>query len=539
MSRNWSQGLVRAAHWTWQKLESNNLSKIALRLAVGLTNGCPPDSLERQIAPAPNRIFGDVSSEQLVLPHGRRLTRGLTQGNSATLPQRVFCETNAATADMMSLPVSYYSTLVVLWFKEDHHWIPILDQVRLQQSLAALPDPVENIPDVVLRAVVALKIAYSSQAISLGYHGRWRLSLHLRSQVLIEAMAKPTLSSIQALCLIALLDMGSDEIPSMFNIMAMCRRTGEHIGLFRQLMQRIEVQSPAQVGLPSQESFTSDNHEIAITWAIIAVESASSLGVSWRDASAALEDHLSGIAYLSVPDFRDSFKTHLHLCTIGLNPVHEFFHAYAKGEHQDLRDQTLAVTENLYQNLISYARGLPTSHYTILANGTIDYDANYVFTRHLSNAAVIMIYQRYVFDETHDYELARERCLASYDQVIDVVRNISDIDTEFSSPLFVNFVAVAARFKLVLEHVLRQARGPLFDVLMHSINMCARRWSLARRIEIVLKAAIIEVDTDTRSGLPAEFWDLKQSGLDISEALKRWVTEDKPPRSVGLNGLYA
>lgn len=362
--------------------------------------------------------------------------------------------------------------------------------------------------------------------------------MHLRSQVLVEAMAKPCLSSIQALFIIALLDCGSDDIPSTFNIMSMCRRTGEHIGIYRQLLVRIESQSPAQVGPPNRE-FAMDNIPIAMTWVILANDAVSSLGVSWRDTSAALADHLLSVAYLSAPDFRESFSTHIHLCAIGLRPVHEFFFAYGKGEHQILDDQALATTEDMYQNLKSYINGMPTPHYTVLSDGLVDYDINYIFSRHLSNGAVIMIYQRYVLDEVGNVQLARDRCMESYHQIVDIIRNISDADAEINSPTFVNFIAVAARFKLILDHALGQARDPSFDVLMHGINMCGRRWPLARRIDIVLRAAIVEVDTGVPSGLPKEFWDLKQSGLDISESMKKWVSEYKPSLYVGsLNGPY-
>ncbi|KAK5093142.1 hypothetical protein LTR70_004923 [Exophiala xenobiotica] len=503
-------------------------------------------SLEKQIetirslppvAPAPPTTNLDGHAQQ----HSPRITlsRANISPTHTSTPHNIISDTNAATADMMSLPLSFFYTLAELWFTEDHKWVPILERDHIRNSLAALHNPVDQIPDVVLRAVIALKIAYSSQAICLGYKGRRRLSMYLRSQVLVEAMAKPSLSSIQALFIVALLDIGSDDIPSAFNIMSMCRRTGEHIGIFRQLLVRIQSQSPAQVGPPDRE-FVMDNISIAVTWAVIAVDAVSSLGVSWRDTSVDLADHLLSVAYLSAPDFRESFNTHIHLCAIGIRPVHEYFLAHSKGEHQVLEDQALATTEEMYQNLMSYINGMPTPTYTVLADGVVDYDINYIFSRMLSNGAVIMIYQRYVLDGVGHVQLAKERCIDSYHQIVDVIRNISDVDAEITSPMFVNIIAVAARFKLVFDRALGQPRGSAFDILMHGINMCGRRWPLARRIDIVLRAAIVEVDTGVPCGLPEEFWDLKQSGLDISESMKRWVSEYKQSLYVGsLNGPYA
>ncbi|KAK5954606.1 hypothetical protein OHC33_004328 [Knufia fluminis] len=503
------------------------------------------ESLERQmetirsqptIVPTTPMVHSG-SHAQLDSP--RNTSHGSKSHPRTTEPSNVITDTNAAVADLMTLPLSYFYTLADAWFNDEHRWAPILRYDHIQSSLRALPNPVDHIPDVALRAVITLKITYSSPAIALGYRGRRRLSMHLRSQVLVEAMAKPSLGSIQALFIIALLDCGSDDIPSTFNIMSMCRRTGEHIGLFRQLLLRIESLSPAQVGPPSRES-AKDNIPIAMTWCILAVDAVSSLGVSWRDSSAALADHLLSVAYLSAPDFRESLSTHIHLCAIGLQPVHEFFFAYANGEHQVLEDQALTITEDMYQNLMSYINGMPAPHYTILEDGAVDYNINYIFSKHLSNGAVIMIYQRYVLDEVGDVQLARERCMNSYHQIVDIIRNISDADTEINSPTFVNFIAVATRFKIVLDRALGQPRDAPFDLLMHGINMCGRRWPLARRIDIVLRAAIVEADTGLSSGLPEEFWDLKQSEHDISESMKRWVSEYKPSLHAGyLIGPYA
>jgi hypothetical protein len=58
--------------------------------------------------------------------------------------------------------------------------------------------------------------------------------------------------------------------------------------------------------------------------------------------------------------------------------------------------------------------------------------------------------------------------------------------------------------------------------------------------DIVLRAAIEEIDTGVRSSLPEEFWDLKESQLDIAESMKKWMAEYKPSLFVGnLNGPYA
>ena len=463
----------------------------------------------------------------------------LTTSGRYPAPHNFLSETNAAVKDMMSLPLSYYHTLAAAWFKEDQHWAPILEYDEVQRSLQALPDPVDHVDDVVLRALLSLKVAYSSQAICLGYHGRRRLSLHLRSQALSEAMANPSINSIKAMFIIAVLDAGSDELTSTMNIMSMCRRSGEHIGIYQQLLKRIASESPAQVGPPTRDAFASEKSPVAITWAILAFDAVTSLGVSWRDVSAALVDHLSGIAYLSTPDFRDSFRTQIHLCAIGLQPLHEFFVAYARGEYQFLEGQVLITTEDLYQNLMSYTHGKPISGYSILADGAVDFDINNVFTRLTSHAAAIMMYQRYVLDAEGDLELARQRCDDSYNQIVDVVRNISDVDCEINSPSFAHFIAVAARYHLVLCRATGKDRGPYFDLLMHGISMCGRRWPLARRIDVNLRSMLVEIETGADLNFPASCWDLKQSGMDISDAMRNWAHENSSLYAQVMTAPYA
>jgi hypothetical protein len=153
---------------------------------------------------------------------------------------------------LKTLSPTFLPDLTDLWFKETRLWFPILNWQHSQVALDSLASPISRIDDIVLRAVIASTVAYLSQAISLGYHGRRRLFLHLRSEVLVEALAKPNSTSLKALLIIAILDWGSDDISSTFSLLSMCRRIREQIGFFRRLINQIELQSPSSIDPPHE-----------------------------------------------------------------------------------------------------------------------------------------------------------------------------------------------------------------------------------------------------------------------------------------------
>ena len=447
-------------------------------------------------------------------------------------------DTDAAITDLATLPHAYLHTLVDLWFKENQPWLPIMSRQHLQAALEELPVPVTHIDDLVLKAVIALQLAYSSQAICLGYYGRHRLSQHLRSEVVNEAFSKASLKALQALLVVAILDYGSDNIPSTFSLMSVCRRICENIGLFRRLLNQMQTQSPTQVGPPAIGTNTGEELAIPLTWASLAVDAVSTLGISWRDVSAAVMDHLSSVAYVSTPDLRDSFRSHIHLAAIALQPLHNFLYEHEQGRYDQGKARAFATCDEVYQNLMNYVRCQPPTSYTLLADGLIDFDPNLVLTSILSHASVVILYARLVEGEGSSCnEVPLQRSLQACEDMAMAVRSISDADLELNTPLLCTMLFVAARFKLLMYRKMSQARESIFDTLMHGLNMCGRRWALARRLDIVLRAAIVELDTGNISSLPADFWKVGKSHMDIFEELKEWVEEKKQSLYIGaLNG---
>ena len=188
---------------------------------------------------------------------------------------------------------------------------------------------------------------------------------------------------------------------------------------------------------------------------------------------------------------------------------------------------------------MSYVHSQPNTSYTLLADGAVDFDPSLVHTSVLTYGAIIIFYQVLVDFYTNTPQIAIERCNQACEGMVNTIRSISDADAELNTPLLAHFFFVAARFKLGMYRALGQPREKSFDTLMHGINMCGRRWIVARRLDIVLRAAIVEADSGQISKFPVDFWDLKQSHLDISEQMKDWMSSFKSDLHVGaLNGPY-
>lgn len=301
--------------------------------------------------------------------------------------------------------------------------------------------------------------------------------------------------------------------------------------------------SPSQIGLPSRESFEGDELAIPLTWVNSALDSVSTLGASWRDASAALIEHISSIAYTSAPDLRDSLVTHVHLAVIGLQPVHTYL--YDQKNRTTTDEATMGTVDEIYQNLMSYCPMI-IGTYTYLPDGSIDFDCMSILTSILINGTAITLYGRHLDLSATipgpGQATAIERCSQACKGMVTTIRNVSDADTELTSPLQATQVFVAARYLLALQKYTTQPRGPEFDVIMHALNMCGRRWPVARRLDIVLRAAIVEVDKFhlVTSQVPAVFWDLRKSNVEIDASMKDWVQNYRPCLFVGsLNGPYA
>jgi len=119
---------------------------------------------------------------------------------------------------------------------------------------------------------------------------------------------------------------------------------------------------------------------------------------------------------------------------------------------------------------------------------------------------------------------AIQRCLSACDSMSTTIRAIADADLENMSPHTIFCIFVAARFYLVHAKILSVEIPRSLDLLIYGLKTCGQRWYFARRLERVLYTAIAEKPVAiNKSVLPAQFWDLQYSSLDIDHVLSIWA----------------
>lgn len=535
---------------------------------------------------------------------------------------------DATTYEFQHLSPAMMTSLCEVWFKEYQPWCPILDRHQVAASLQNVSShPAQGI-DITLKALLCLTVSHSSPAISLGYDGRRRLSQHLRSEVVLEAMRMSRNKSLQALLIIVIYQYGYGNLSEAWNLLSICKRMCVSLGLRKHLLSR---------------NFDWLDEGSRMSWLTAAMEATSTLGASWDVELAKVGQLINKLPSMVDADtIPASLVENLNLTVIGLHHVAEFHRSHYSTPLEELTSDQISICERLYQNLAPYRQHAhmdgSSSSYAFAPDGSIAFDPNKVLTNIISNTAIIALYQHYTIPAANPstastpqpphhqpqspslQTTASTRCLDAVNNMSRIISTIADADIEFICPFLGSFIFTAARFSLVFSKMspsnhnstastpsnqshnhnnnnnnndngpphpsstfISGKRTPGFDLLMHALNMCGRRWPLARRLDIVLRAALVEnshsnssftttttttpptmIHSDSKGGtgptglggggsgggggadvilippLPKEFYDLTLSGLDVDDVLSEWVEGMKRTVYIGsLNGPYA
>ncbi|KAL9618712.1 MAG: hypothetical protein Q9160_006591 [Pyrenula sp. 1 TL-2023] len=443
------------------------------------------------------------------------------------------------------------STWVQAWFMEYHTCIPILRKEDVLLSLDNMA-PAAPMDDIVLKSIVAITVSHARQVIALGYEGRRSLGNRLRQEVIMEAMSKTSLKALQALCIILVFDYGYGRINEFWSLMAIAK------GMVLQLDLKSYVDSDHEQALSSQER----EDILLATWACRTLANAANPSRCWADnddtpyndamifANQNPLQHVLHATVTSEDEAPNAYADFVKLVSYSLSPIRQPISREIQlmDPLQRIKSER-ASCESVFAAVMRLTEDCaplnsPLESYKTDRLGCIFFDPNVVMTRAAFHAAIVNYVGQFIWapidntasNDAEPWQDGLSRCLTSTKYIAQMIKELSDWDIEFISPVFIQFIFIAARFFLVYSRNMAAHRTIDFDLLMHTINMCGRRWPLARRLDIVLRTIVAE-ERFAESSVPPDFFNLRISAPQLHETLKQFVESLSFPRSQGAFNL--
>lgn len=185
--------------------------------------------LEQRGSPGPQNH--QASSIPLVEAEPSSALVGLTSpfGHDSTEVQGQNTPSTMSTGnDAVSSATNPLSPILVnelcgIWFERYHPWFPILHQPSLWETLQTSESVNKSSHCLVINAIVAVTVTHSL-LLSTAPEERQRWSEALRDKVVVEAIGKLSLQSIQALLILSNLEYGSGKSNKFWNFIALCKR---------------------------------------------------------------------------------------------------------------------------------------------------------------------------------------------------------------------------------------------------------------------------------------------------------------------------
>lgn len=112
-----------------------------------------------------------------------------------------------------------------VWFDKFHRWFPILHQASLLQTLQDQSVTINLSPHYeVLKAIAAVTLPHVGFVTTLSHDQRRILSAEYAQNIAIHAMEFLSLSSLQAVLIISVLEFGNGKLSKFWNLIALCKR---------------------------------------------------------------------------------------------------------------------------------------------------------------------------------------------------------------------------------------------------------------------------------------------------------------------------
>ncbi|KAF2176204.1 hypothetical protein K469DRAFT_607965 [Zopfia rhizophila CBS 207.26] len=230
-----------------------------------------------------------------------------------------------------------------------------------------------------------------------------------------------------------------------------------------------------------------------------------------------------------------AYSLYVMLVTKELWHVHWFLQQSFDTQSATERVRWQNECKSVDEQLIAWRTKFATASMRVNAENGGSYDPNIILTHCTLDLAVISLYQQLALPPSGLEEAqgpwyhAIQRCLDACDDITNILRGMHDTNLENISPLIISCIFVASRFFLVHAKMLNVEIPRNLDLLVYSLKTCGLRWSLARRLEKVIRTATADHKLpSSMSSLPVQFYDLQYSCLDIDEALRVWAEGLEP-----------
>ncbi|KAH7051117.1 hypothetical protein B0J12DRAFT_572875 [Macrophomina phaseolina] len=276
------------------------------------------------------------------------------------------------------------------------------------------------------------------------------------------------------------------------------------------------------------------------------LDSISTLGASWNSALSppdittvlpcsdsiwAFPEHIINIWSIGDFHFSSAFSLCIILATSELWHVHRILQQSFDLRNFEQKSRFQAESQQIDERLTTWRAEFVAAVYRLIntehaQEERAEMDPNIVLTNCILDSAVIVLFQRLapcppgIEMACESWTYATNRCVYACDDLSAKLRLVHDNELEVSNPNLISTIFVAARFYLVYAKAVNAELPRNLRVLTHALEVCGRKWELARRYGTIAQTAAAEHQMPVfMSSLPPQFFDLQFSTLDITDAL--------------------
>jgi hypothetical protein len=444
---------------------------------------------------------------------------------------------------------TFLNEVCSLWFAQWDSWLPILHRSSVLELINTRTVWASTELPVLIKALL---VAIGSHRNTLGPFlaqdtADWLAAL--REDVILQVFGEASFIGLQSLLVVSVVSFAKGHVNEFWTALSLCKRVGMILGIddlilnFGSNFSR-STQAPSRM-LHIPPSAIEMEQYVRVYWTVEALDSASTLGVSWNTFIA--QPAVLALTIRSVHDWASSGQLNPHSDSKSLAGVAQYIELvtqelwHVHRHHQGtILQQSPEDANRIYlacQGLDARLNQWESAHRDEISATLLSEDNEHgtpdslssrlylVLILSMVDMAVLTLFQRMFTHEraTDDgqRQYAALRCLTACDRMAKSLRHLNEAELSCSSPQLSVCIFVAARFYVVHAKITRgQVSSKLF-FLKYALQCCAQTWGLALRLYKVVEAAC-EMNIHKGEPFPPEMWDLGYSWQDIDHALCVW-----------------